>query len=613
MRVLFSVCLLSTAGIGLAQDPYCPRYPVSVRTEMEESLALDREFQAHARSARAAGLKRTTPTRLAASANFIDQLISKKMSADGVTPATGATDAEFLRRASLDLTGRIPSPEQAEAFLSDSSAGKRDALIDRLLASPAYADQFTLFLANRSRSRARMRASPRRRATCSTIRPPGRGHRTGPMTSSCASCSPSAGEVDTSPGTQFFARWMDIAGPIQDSWDDITEKITTSFLGYKTECVSCHNGRAHLEKINLHLSRRHATRFLADVGVSLAHAFVRFSDDPIGFRPRIIVADRTTALTRARCRRPTPATGRRASAPWSSRISSPAGQQPASGDWRQELARMITTDRQFARATAKLPLELFLRLRHRRSARRVGPGPRRSGPPAARRLADAEFASRIAREALRTHLIANGYRFEAAHPADRYQRHLPAFEPYEGQWKPAYVKYFARHEARRLSAEQMYDSMITATHTEQPMALASAPWVVRYANQLPDPTEPFTDSRVVDFLNQLGRGNWLHHRPHLRRRRCSGLLYQMNDPQNVNRSLGLSNGQRRRHQPGAQIDADYPDDMQAIRRMFLATLTRYPTDREMALVLQRRSGPRYQWLSDLQWALLNKLDFAFNY
>src|SRR5260370_11040080 len=80
---------------------------------------------------------------------------------------------------------------------------------------------------------------------------------------------------------------------------------------------------------------------------------------------------------------------------------------------------------------------------------------------------------------------------------------------YDGQWSPAYVKYFARHQARRLSAEQMYDSMITATHTEQPMQLVSPPGVVRYANQLPDTTEPFTDVRVVDFMNQLGRGNWL--------------------------------------------------------------------------------------------------------
>ncbi len=36
-------------------------------------------------------------------------------------------------------------------------------------------------------------------------------------------------------------------------------------------------------------------------------------------------------------------------------------------------------------------------------------------------------------------------------------------------------------------------------------------------------------------------------------------------------------------------------------------------DADMAAVLRYRSGPRAQWLSDLQWALLNKLDFTFNY
>ena len=48
--------------------------------------------------------------------------------------------------------------------------------------------------------------------------------------------------------------------------------------------------------------------------------------------------------------------------------------------------------------------------------------------------------------------------------------------------------------------------------------------------------------------------------------------------------------------------------------MFLATLSRYPTDAEMVILLKnRQSNARYQWLSDMQWALLNKLDFAFNY
>ena len=70
-----------------------------------------------------------------------------------------------------------------------------------------------------------------------------------------------------------------------------------------------------------------------------------------------------------------------------------------------------------------------------------------------------------------------------------------------------------------------------------------------------------------------------------------GLLFQMNDAQNVNRSLGLSNSNVGVTNRVHEIDADYPDDAQAIRRMFLATLTRYPTDRELALMLDRRSRP----------------------
>ncbi len=53
--------------------------------------------------------------------------------------ASAATDGEFLRRASLDLTGMIPTVSEARSFLDDPSPYKRAKLIDRLLASPEYA------------------------------------------------------------------------------------------------------------------------------------------------------------------------------------------------------------------------------------------------------------------------------------------------------------------------------------------------------------------------------------------------------------------------------------------------------------------------------------------
>src|SRR5438128_11628429 len=54
-------------------------------------------------------------------------------------PAGPASDAEFLRRIYLDLTGVIPSADEARAFLKDANPNKRPQLIDRLLASAGYA------------------------------------------------------------------------------------------------------------------------------------------------------------------------------------------------------------------------------------------------------------------------------------------------------------------------------------------------------------------------------------------------------------------------------------------------------------------------------------------
>src|SRR5688500_1804303 len=55
----------------------------------------------------------------------IDRLIAERWEADGITPAPRAEDAEFLRRACLDLTGRIPAAADVRDFRADSDPGKR--------------------------------------------------------------------------------------------------------------------------------------------------------------------------------------------------------------------------------------------------------------------------------------------------------------------------------------------------------------------------------------------------------------------------------------------------------------------------------------------------------
>ena len=73
----------------------------------------------------------------------IDRHLARAWEKARVTPAAPADDAEFLRRVTLDLAGRIPSVAETRAFLDDRSSDKRARLIDRLLASPRYATHFT--------------------------------------------------------------------------------------------------------------------------------------------------------------------------------------------------------------------------------------------------------------------------------------------------------------------------------------------------------------------------------------------------------------------------------------------------------------------------------------
>ena len=69
----------------------------------------------------------------------IDELVVGKLRKLGVVPSELCTDAEFLRRASLDVTGTLPMPEEILAFEADRSSDKRQRKIDELLSRPAYA------------------------------------------------------------------------------------------------------------------------------------------------------------------------------------------------------------------------------------------------------------------------------------------------------------------------------------------------------------------------------------------------------------------------------------------------------------------------------------------
>lgn len=83
---------------------------------------------------------------LADSKNPIDKVIAEHLQTRGLKPAKKCSDAVFLRRVTLDLTGRIPTPQAVENFLHDKSPNKRENLVDSLLASEEFVNYMSLRL-----------------------------------------------------------------------------------------------------------------------------------------------------------------------------------------------------------------------------------------------------------------------------------------------------------------------------------------------------------------------------------------------------------------------------------------------------------------------------------
>ncbi|HSU67479.1 MAG TPA: DUF1549 and DUF1553 domain-containing protein [Tepidisphaeraceae bacterium] len=73
----------------------------------------------------------------------VDELVLNKLRKVGVVPSEVCTDAEFLRRVTLDVTGTLPPPDEVLKFTNDPNPNKRSAKIDELLKTPTYTAWWT--------------------------------------------------------------------------------------------------------------------------------------------------------------------------------------------------------------------------------------------------------------------------------------------------------------------------------------------------------------------------------------------------------------------------------------------------------------------------------------
>lgn len=163
--------------------------------------------------------------------NFIDKLVWDKLQQLRITPAPPIEDAAFLRRASLDITGTLPTAEQARSFLTDPSPEKRRLLVDQLLQSPAYADFWA------------QRWADLLQVDKDTVAPEGTVAMTRWIHTQFRRNIPFdefARSVLTVQGSTF-SESPAAFHQVQDTPEKLARSVSQLFLGVRIECAQCHH------------------------------------------------------------------------------------------------------------------------------------------------------------------------------------------------------------------------------------------------------------------------------------------------------------------------------------------------------------------------------------
>ena len=587
--------------------------------------ALSRGTQALASSHPAAAGPAFQPVARLRRVNYVDDEIFGKMDAARVVPAPLASDAEFLRRITLDLTGRIPDSATAAAFLADPSPEKRGRMIDTLLASDAFVDRWTFYYDEMFQNTA-FAASGRlysqgRNALHAYFQDAVRSHK--PWDAMAREIIGATG-VNTSVGAaNYVVRQIQANGPIQDTYDNLAASTATAFLGMNAVfCTSCHNGQGHLDSINLWgstvkrqdfwgMSSFYSRATAARSGTTNADYYYTVTERATGNYLLNTTTGNKTDRTSAYYTT-SPAGMTSVNPAYLRTPLNPTSGAPANGEgFRQALGRLVTSDPQFARAAVNyLWRELF-------KAGIVEPAdafdPMRqdpANPPLGSWTLQPTHPALLAK--LAEDYAGHGYdlRYILGVMAKSSAYQLSSF--YSGTWSESYAPYFARHFARRLTAEEAYDAITRATNIGASIPVSGGMPNVTLAMQLPDAQEPGGGTVIGNFLNAFLRGD-RDGDARSNEFSVSQALLMLNDTTVTSRIKSATAGSAVQ-----KLVAANATPTQIVTSLYLSTLSRNPSAGELAAGLALFASPpngetKAQVAEDLQFALLNKLDFLYNY
>jgi hypothetical protein len=501
--------------------------------------------------------------------NFIDELVLAKLRELNLPPSPRCTDEEFIRRASLDTIGTLPTVPEVREFLSNSQADKRDRLIESLLVRPEFVDYWTykwsdLLLVSSERLKPAAMWSYyhwiRNHVAANT-----------PWDRFVRTLVTAKGSTLENGAANFYA--------LHDDPPNMAETTTQAFLGMSINCAKCHNHP--MEK------------WTNDEYFGFANLFARVrakSGNADG--EKIIFAssagDINQPLT-GRPQKPRPLEG----APLP--IDDPS-------DRREAMAAWLTSPENpyFARSIVNRVWANFFGVA----------------------LVEPVDDLRVTNPASNEKLLSAAGRFLASQKFDlkALMREILQSETYQRSSTPrpenaADTRFYSRYYPKRLMAEVLLDAyaQVAETPTEFRVDLRNQnrglgdkyPATLR-AIQLPD-TKTFSY-----FLETFGRPD-----------RLKTCACERTAEPSMSQALHIANGDTLNKKLAARdsvvsklIAAKLPDE-RLIEEVFLTCLARRPTEAEQRKLLktltESKSDERRLVIEDLYWALMSSKEFLFNH
>ena len=490
--------------------------------------------------------------------NYIDELVAAKWKKLGLQPSAVCDDPTFLRRVTVDLCGRLPTPEEVRAFLADTAPDKRDKAVDRLLATSDYPAYFAMrwgtILRNSNLAGSTQAAYAFQNWLKDLIA------RNRPYDELVRGVIAAAGEWQDAPAINWYWQSRD------DQLHQVTADTAQVFLGIRMQCARCHHHPYE--------------KWGQEDYYGLAGFFTRLGRKNFGEPPPYFSSPRVTLGD------VNPLTGRSPEPKYlgGDKATFTPEQDPRHGlvDW------MVRLDNPYF--SKVMVNRLWGHFLGRGLVDQID-DMRETNPPSNPELLDA-----LAKDFV-------DHKFDMQHVI----RQIVSSRTYQLDSLPTDGnKYdqqnYARFYGRRLVAEVFHDAVTQATGSK-----------AQFSNMA-------STARAIDLPHE-GFGSYFldtFDRP----RRVTGCECERSSNATLGQVLLLANSDEieNRISDGngrvASFIKEKKTDQQCIEELYLATLGRLPAQAESAKTasyLSRFPMERQQALEDVLWSLLNSKEFMFNH